>query len=529
MEAYAVFEGGGVKGAALAGALSAAKENKIKFVGYGGASAGSIVAFLATIGYEPEELLKILLKYQLTDYLEDQTGNKLTQPKEWIDGVSKNKFKKYMMFLSPFIYFAASRNFREIYGNLKVSVGKNGLYGTCNLEKILWELFLAKFPSIKLKKDKCLSFRELYDITNIELKVIVSDVHSGQAVIFDYDNQETADCCVISAVCASSSYPLVFEPNTTLHENRLLVDGGLSCNLPTFIFKDKNHKKLPLYAFDLYQESEDVIAPDCKKNILEFGWSLITTSLDASNAILSSLIDAIPVKVRVPNSIATLDFDLKKAAILEMYETGKHSARISFKKDPLTSKALLADKNPTMLARALYGSDLYLNILSSVLHISTIYGMGIEIRSWLYTSVTNDDSEVVAFCWKGSKGAKSFRKEYVFDRISQADTYECWRTMFPVITGSQNETRLCLPIFDNHYIYVEDNNNNLSHVENTQPYPKKMVGVLVLEMNQPKDFCFWLNETGDNVSEQFSNVISNWLSIISKLMVSKEARYDYTN
>ncbi|WP_434139509.1 patatin-like phospholipase family protein [Photobacterium leiognathi] len=84
MEAYAVFEGGGVKGAALAGALAAAKENNIDFVGYGGASAGSIVAFLATIGYSPEELLRALLKYQLTDYLEDLTGEKLTTPKKWI-------------------------------------------------------------------------------------------------------------------------------------------------------------------------------------------------------------------------------------------------------------------------------------------------------------------------------------------------------------------------------------------------------------------------------------------------------------
>lgn len=37
MESYAVFEGGGVKGLAFAGALKAAEEASIKFVGYGGA------------------------------------------------------------------------------------------------------------------------------------------------------------------------------------------------------------------------------------------------------------------------------------------------------------------------------------------------------------------------------------------------------------------------------------------------------------------------------------------------------------
>ena len=50
MQAYAVFDGGGVKGAALAGCLKAAQESKIEFVGFGGSSAGSIVALLATAG-----------------------------------------------------------------------------------------------------------------------------------------------------------------------------------------------------------------------------------------------------------------------------------------------------------------------------------------------------------------------------------------------------------------------------------------------------------------------------------------------
>ncbi|EOW9474660.1 patatin-like phospholipase family protein [Vibrio cholerae] len=526
MEAYAVFEGGGVKGAALAGALAAARENNINFVGYGGASAGSIVAFLATIGYTPEELLRTLLKYQLTDYLEDQSGEKLTMPKGWLDNFKSSKTKKFFMTLSPIVYWLASKKFRRISAGIKSSVLRNGLYSTCNLEKILWELFVAKYPNFQFTDKKCITFKQLFTLTNIELKVIVSDVHSGQAVIFGYDNEETAHSCVISAVCASSSYPLVFEPNTTLKDNCILVDGGLSCNLPTFIFNDKNHKKLPLYAFDLYKDSEYEIAPIGSKNIFEFGWSLISTSLEASNAILSSLIDAIPIKVRVPNSIKTLDFDLKKAAIIEMYETGKHSARYSFQNDPLTSKALLANGNPTMLARALYGSELYLNVLSSILHVSTINNMGIEIRTWLYTSVTNDDSKIVAICWKGTENAKGFRNEYVFDNISPSDTYECWRTKRPVIAGKSDRTRLCLPIFDNH-IVVERRQNEASSQDRAN-IPQKIVGVLVLEMNKPKELCFWLNERGDTVSDEYSKVIRNWLSIISKLMVSKETLYDYT-
>ena len=50
MDAYAVFSGGGVKGAAHAGCLNAAEQRGLRFKGFGGTSAGSIVALLASIG-----------------------------------------------------------------------------------------------------------------------------------------------------------------------------------------------------------------------------------------------------------------------------------------------------------------------------------------------------------------------------------------------------------------------------------------------------------------------------------------------
>jgi predicted acylesterase/phospholipase RssA len=56
MRAFAILDGGGVKGAALAGALKAAQDRGIEFAGYGGTSAGSIVALLACAGYTGAEL-----------------------------------------------------------------------------------------------------------------------------------------------------------------------------------------------------------------------------------------------------------------------------------------------------------------------------------------------------------------------------------------------------------------------------------------------------------------------------------------
>src|SRR5687767_14965829 len=78
IEAYAVLAGGGVKGAALVGALAAAKQSNIKFVGYGGSSAGSIVALFASLGYSVDEMRH---KFERLDFatMFDDGGRELAQ------------------------------------------------------------------------------------------------------------------------------------------------------------------------------------------------------------------------------------------------------------------------------------------------------------------------------------------------------------------------------------------------------------------------------------------------------------------
>ena len=86
MEAYAVFEGGGVKGAAFTGALKAAEENKIEFVGYGGASAGAIVAYLSSIGLEATDILAAMKEYKVSSLLN-----------EWRKGDIENCFEVFSL------------------------------------------------------------------------------------------------------------------------------------------------------------------------------------------------------------------------------------------------------------------------------------------------------------------------------------------------------------------------------------------------------------------------------------------------
>lgn len=56
MDAFGIFEGGGAKGLAHVGALRAAEEQHVRFLGVAGTSAGAIVAALVAAGYKADDL-----------------------------------------------------------------------------------------------------------------------------------------------------------------------------------------------------------------------------------------------------------------------------------------------------------------------------------------------------------------------------------------------------------------------------------------------------------------------------------------
>ena len=72
MKANIVLAGGGAKGAVLAGCVNAAVSKGVQPTGFGGTSAGAIVAFLASIGFRDEKLQDLLVSTNLADLLDDE-------------------------------------------------------------------------------------------------------------------------------------------------------------------------------------------------------------------------------------------------------------------------------------------------------------------------------------------------------------------------------------------------------------------------------------------------------------------------
>src|SRR6185295_14268462 len=82
---WGVFEGGGVRGAALAGAYAAANAAGVSFERVAGASAGSIVAALIAAGADPQFILQELKKTQFRNLLRvASSGQSMFASKPWL-------------------------------------------------------------------------------------------------------------------------------------------------------------------------------------------------------------------------------------------------------------------------------------------------------------------------------------------------------------------------------------------------------------------------------------------------------------
>jgi NTE family protein len=125
---------------------------------------------------------------------------------------------------------------RTLYNYIKRFDQNLGLCDAKELKKFLLEKIAQKHPIFNDRNN--VTFRELQEQGCYPLKVVASDLVGRQAVIYPLDQEQGLDYSVIDAVRASMSFPFVFSP--VKNDNYLLVDGGLSSNLPLFLFEEED-------------------------------------------------------------------------------------------------------------------------------------------------------------------------------------------------------------------------------------------------------------------------------------------------
>lgn len=326
-KAYAILDGGGVKGAALAGCLKAAETLGLKFVGYGGTSAGAIVALLAAIGYDGEELRHITIEeIEFKDFLDDK-GKALHQ----LQGLAVSLSDTWRNANgTPSKIWAAGATARTAFTHRKMLSGilkDLGLYHAQNLNRFLRKRIIAKFP--KLRDSDPITFRDLAEHGVPKLRIVSADLHARCARIHSVEN--AAGSSVIHAVRASMSYPFVFRPVAS--DGSQQVDGGISSNLPLSIFqKERISDQLPVVAFDLVAPRREASLPYGFGN---FCGDMMATALESGEHLILDIMTGVHhIRVRIPEGIETLDFNISREKREQLFTTGEAATYSYFAKQP---------------------------------------------------------------------------------------------------------------------------------------------------------------------------------------------------
>jgi NTE family protein len=258
----AVFQGGGVKGIALAGALQKLDEMGVQFTAVCGTSAGAIVASLYAAGYTAQEM-KELLETTAFDQL-------LDSPR-----------MKYLSFIRRKGLYRSNQVYEWLYHNLK----KKGVV-------------------------------HFQDLSGVDLKIVASDLTNREILIFDKTKHPTMK--IAEAVRMSISIPLFFEPYKL--GERLVVDGGILSNYPLSIFNEFD----ATVGFKLISKNPAI--PKAPSTFFGYVFALVNTMMDAHDKEDENQAGHKNTIHIDNCGIATTKFDLTSSEKDHLYNSGYYAA-----------------------------------------------------------------------------------------------------------------------------------------------------------------------------------------------------------
>ena len=291
----AVFEGGGVKGIGLVGAVSVTEERGYQFANVAGTSAGAIISTLIAAGYSASELKAIL----------DELDYNLFKDKGLVDKI-------------------------PLVGSLASVAIEKGIYEG--------DFFLNWIQGL-LDKKNVNTFGDLIVEENkdnpkyrYKLQVIAADVTRGKMLVLPRDIKEYGldpdSLGIARAVRMSMSLPFFFEPvelEDSTGKKSIIVDGGLLSNYPVGIFDDEAEDALyPTIGYKLVEPGEG--KPREIKSPISLLAALFSTMMEAHDAQYirdSNFARTVPIKTL---GIGTTDFDISRERSNDLFASGRKAA-----------------------------------------------------------------------------------------------------------------------------------------------------------------------------------------------------------
>ncbi|MBS4021873.1 MAG: patatin-like phospholipase family protein [Dethiobacter sp.] len=309
MKADAVFEGGGVKGIGLVGAVSEIEKKGYVFENMAGTSAGAIVAALLAVNYTAAEIKNELEKLDYNNFKDEGCLNKFG-----VIGKGMRIAFKYGIY--------------------------NGQYFETWLENLLQAKGKTTFGQIKTnypeEKYKYRLQVIAADITEERLLVLPNDLK-----LFGYD----PDLFSISrAVRMSMSIPVFFKPVRLKDNNgkiHLIVDGGVLSNYPVWLLDDGTaNPPWPTFGFKLIEQNTRELKKGTKNKIsnpVSYLSALVATMINAHDKLHISKAKGdydrtvgIPTVININGAekeIKTTDFDITQEESRLLFANGERAAR----------------------------------------------------------------------------------------------------------------------------------------------------------------------------------------------------------
>ncbi|WP_309895367.1 patatin-like phospholipase family protein [Archangium sp.] len=263
----AVFEGGGVKGIGLVGAVEHLEASGVKFQNVVGTSAGAIVAALVAAGYSASQLRSIMQELDFRRFTDRSTLDRV-----------------------------------PLIGPTVSLLREKGIYEGDYFERWMRDLLLKSPRKVR-------TFRDLHMVdprTNKEekpeskyfyrLQVIAADICRRKQLVLPWDirdyGRDPEDLDVAWAVRMSMSIPLFFEP-VRIQDRQgrtcYVVDGGVLSNFPVDILDDdKPNPPWPTFGLKLVdrvgEDGQVSAEPSTIRGPFSLIRAMVSTMLEAHDA-----------------------------------------------------------------------------------------------------------------------------------------------------------------------------------------------------------------------------------------------------
>ncbi|SAK40888.1 patatin [Caballeronia fortuita] len=313
---WGVFEGGGVRAAAHAGAYAAAKRAGVTFGRVAGTSGGSIVAALVAAGAPPSYLRRHLQELDFSPLLDKPSK---------MDTFFEKKLPLW------------ARALRLVtWGNVRKAADVatyGGLHGSKRLGDWIEQRLVELVRPENSTNKKPVLFSEL----PIPLYVVATDFSNGQPKVWSHAT--TGEESVALAVRHSCTIPFFFQPARA--GSSIFLDGGAVANLPAYVLNKQSGtlgERDVLSRILAFRLLEDDTGSKPVRDLLDFGRRLSAAIIDSASEIQLQLQPNVyPVQIKT-GSIKSTDFDgVNVDSKRFLYGRGVKGAREFFEKERLTA------------------------------------------------------------------------------------------------------------------------------------------------------------------------------------------------